>query len=266
MKVGYLGTLFTDDRTWFTNNQNLTFRFNNGVPNQLTQSISPWVNNARAAWHALYAQEQWTLGRLTLQGALRFDHAASWFPRRRVTSASGVTSIEHDFVGVREHASGNVSRTAHAGELRDLVVQRFQVLDVDGREHVDVGVQQVARCPRSAWRARRPARWCARARRPGTARGAHEDAGQVHLLELVPPVVDRSSGDLLQALRHRRGLVAAVGLEDADDDVASGLGLGLALLQHAVGLADARRHAEEDLVAARPPRADATRPAAFTES
>jgi hypothetical protein len=28
---------------------------------------------------ALFAQEQWTLKRLTLQGALRFDHAWSYF-------------------------------------------------------------------------------------------------------------------------------------------------------------------------------------------
>ena len=53
------------------------------MPNQLTQSISPWVNNARAGWHALFAQEQWTLGRLTLQGALRFDRASSWFPEQQ---------------------------------------------------------------------------------------------------------------------------------------------------------------------------------------
>ena len=71
----------TDDRTWSTNNQNLTYRFNNGVPNQLTESISPWVNNARAGWHALFAQEQWTHGRLTLQGALRFDRADQLVPR-----------------------------------------------------------------------------------------------------------------------------------------------------------------------------------------
>jgi hypothetical protein len=83
LQVGYLGTLFTDDRTWFTNSQNLTFRVSNGVPNQLTESISPWVNNARAGWHALFAQEQWTLGRLTLQGALRFDRATSWFPQQQ---------------------------------------------------------------------------------------------------------------------------------------------------------------------------------------
>ena len=83
LKVGYQGTLLTDDRTWSSNNQNLTYRVNNGVPNQLTQSISPYVNNARADWHAFFVQEQWTLGRLTLQGALRFDRSTSWFPEQQ---------------------------------------------------------------------------------------------------------------------------------------------------------------------------------------
>jgi len=83
LKIGYQHTLMTDDRTWMTNNQNLTFRFNNGVPNQLTESISPWVNNARAGWDAVFAQEQWTRDRLTLQAALRFDRAASWFPAQQ---------------------------------------------------------------------------------------------------------------------------------------------------------------------------------------
>ena len=47
LKVGYQHTLMTQDIAWMTNNQNLTYRFNNGVPNQLTQSISPWMNRAR---------------------------------------------------------------------------------------------------------------------------------------------------------------------------------------------------------------------------
>jgi hypothetical protein len=80
LKVGYQHTFMTDDRTWLTNDQNLTYRFNNGVPNQLTESISPWVNNARAGWDGAFIQEQWTLQRVTLQGALRFDRARSWFP------------------------------------------------------------------------------------------------------------------------------------------------------------------------------------------
>ncbi len=83
MKVGYQGTYMTDDRTWFTNSQNLAYRVDNGVPNQLTELISPWVNNARASWHAVFAQEQWTAGRLSLQGALRYDHAGSWFPAQQ---------------------------------------------------------------------------------------------------------------------------------------------------------------------------------------
>jgi hypothetical protein len=83
LKIGYQHTFMTDDRQWFTNNQNLTYRVDNGEPNQLTQSISPWVNNARAGWDALFVQEQWTRGRLTLQGALRFDRARSWLPAQQ---------------------------------------------------------------------------------------------------------------------------------------------------------------------------------------
>jgi hypothetical protein len=83
VRIGFQHALMTDDRTWMTNNQNLTYRVNNGVPNQLTQSISPWVNDARAGWDAVFAQERWTRGRVTLQGAVRFDRARSWFPEQQ---------------------------------------------------------------------------------------------------------------------------------------------------------------------------------------
>jgi hypothetical protein len=83
VRIGYQRTFMTDDRTWMTNDQNLTYRFNNGQPNQLTQSISAWVNNARVAWDGLFIQETWTRDRLALQGALRFDRARSWFPAQQ---------------------------------------------------------------------------------------------------------------------------------------------------------------------------------------
>src|SRR5688572_10901872 len=83
VKVGYQRTFMTQDITWKTNNQNLTYRFNNGVPNQLTQSISPWTNRARTMWDAVFAQERWTRGRLTVQAAVRFDRAWSWFPAQQ---------------------------------------------------------------------------------------------------------------------------------------------------------------------------------------
>jgi hypothetical protein len=83
LKVGYQHALMYDNRNWFTNNQNLTYRLNNGVPNQLTQSISPWVTRSRLSQDVLFAQDQWTRGRLTLQGAVRFDRARSWFPEQQ---------------------------------------------------------------------------------------------------------------------------------------------------------------------------------------
>jgi hypothetical protein len=82
VKVGYQHTLMTQDAVWTTNTQNLTYRFSNGVPNQLTESISPWTNHWRTGWDAVYAQERWTRDRLTVQGALRFDRAHSWFPEQ----------------------------------------------------------------------------------------------------------------------------------------------------------------------------------------
>jgi hypothetical protein len=83
LRVGYQGTYLSDIRTWYTNSQDLAYQFNNGVPNRLTESISPWVNNGLGAWHAVFVQDQYTSGRVTLQGALRFDHSASWYPQQQ---------------------------------------------------------------------------------------------------------------------------------------------------------------------------------------
>jgi hypothetical protein len=83
LKIGYQGNYLTDDQVWYTNDEQLAYRLNNGVPNQLTQYIAPYQRDSRAAFYGIYAQEQWTQGRLTLQGALRFDYARSWFPEQQ---------------------------------------------------------------------------------------------------------------------------------------------------------------------------------------
>jgi len=82
MKVGYQGTWMTDNRIWMTNDTQLSYRVSNGIPNQLQMSLSPYQNDGRAGWHAGFVQEQWSHGKLTLQGALRFDLASSWFPEQ----------------------------------------------------------------------------------------------------------------------------------------------------------------------------------------
>jgi hypothetical protein len=82
MKIGYQGTWMVDKRIWMTNDTQLTYRVSNGIPNQIQMSLSPFQNDGYAGWHAGFVQEQWTHGRMTLQGALRFDVASSWFPEQ----------------------------------------------------------------------------------------------------------------------------------------------------------------------------------------
>jgi hypothetical protein len=84
VKVGYQGALLYDDRKNFTNSEFLQYRFNNGVPDQMTLTISQFPIRQRVRFDALFAQEQWTLRRITVQGALRYDHAWSYFPEQQV--------------------------------------------------------------------------------------------------------------------------------------------------------------------------------------
>jgi hypothetical protein len=84
MKFGYQGAHHEDDRTSFTNSNFLAYRVNNAVPNQFTMSLNPFTSQSRVRYTAFYAQEQWTLGRVTVQGALRYDHSWSYFPAQQI--------------------------------------------------------------------------------------------------------------------------------------------------------------------------------------
>ena len=41
MKFGYQGTFYVDDEQIFTNDENVVYRLNNGVPNLITQTLDP---------------------------------------------------------------------------------------------------------------------------------------------------------------------------------------------------------------------------------
>src|SRR5262249_54250705 len=66
------------------NDLNLAYTYLNGAPSSLTQSLRVFVQSDRVRYDALYGQDQWTLGRFTLQGALRFDHAWSYSPDQTI--------------------------------------------------------------------------------------------------------------------------------------------------------------------------------------
>jgi hypothetical protein len=63
----------------------LRYTFNNQQPTQLTISARPFVTRADMDHDlGLYAQDRWTLARMTVNAALRFDYFATSFPEQRL--------------------------------------------------------------------------------------------------------------------------------------------------------------------------------------
>jgi hypothetical protein len=81
VKVGYQGS-FADVRNGrVANNTQMRYTFINGVPNSVSYYLAPtWDQHDRSSTIGLFAQDQWTRGRMTFQGALRYDRAWSWSP------------------------------------------------------------------------------------------------------------------------------------------------------------------------------------------
>ena len=80
MKLGYQGSLLINETNRVRNATLLSYRFNQGVPNQFSVAIPEWRTADTTSVAAFFIQDTWTRGRLTLQGALRYDRAWSWSP------------------------------------------------------------------------------------------------------------------------------------------------------------------------------------------
>ena len=87
MKFGYEGSYLVEDIENHGNDLNLAYQFNGGRPSQLTESLRVFKQKDRVRTAALYVQDQWTRGRMTLQGALRFDNARSYSPEQTIGPA-----------------------------------------------------------------------------------------------------------------------------------------------------------------------------------
>jgi hypothetical protein len=84
-KFGYNGLWDYDDQdSNRANSQGLVYQFNNGVPNQFWELSGEFQSEWRTRFDAFFAQDTWTMNRMTLQGAVRYDHAWSYYPPSRI--------------------------------------------------------------------------------------------------------------------------------------------------------------------------------------
>ena len=66
-------------------NQAVDYRFNNGVPNRITQHATPFLQRDRTkAELGLFVQDQWTIDRLTLNLGVRMDYFNGYVPEQTV--------------------------------------------------------------------------------------------------------------------------------------------------------------------------------------
>ena len=116
MKFGYQGAHHEDNRA--PGGPEISYRFNNGIPNQLTERIRDFRSYSRVRYMAFYGQDQWTRGRLTLSGGLRYDHSWSYYPEQSiggVTFLPLVTTFAHS-----EGVEGYHDITPRMGAVYDL--------------------------------------------------------------------------------------------------------------------------------------------------
>lgn len=81
LKFGYQGAFQRSTIGREANDTLMRYSFNNRQPTGFGFYIAPrWEVTDRTATTSFYVQDQWTINRLTVQGAMRFDRAWSWSP------------------------------------------------------------------------------------------------------------------------------------------------------------------------------------------
>ena len=83
MKVGFTNNWASTTNTAETNSSSTSYRFNNGIPNQLTMHGTPTRGTTLVkADLGLFVQDRWTYRRMTLNLGVRYDHFKGGYPEQ----------------------------------------------------------------------------------------------------------------------------------------------------------------------------------------
>lgn len=87
-KAGFTHSHGYEGRVTSDGDQPLTYRFNNGIPNLITQRALPLSGQVNVGHNlAIYAQDKWSVRHFTASYGLRYDYFASSFPEQHVGPA-----------------------------------------------------------------------------------------------------------------------------------------------------------------------------------
>jgi hypothetical protein len=118
-KVGFNRTHgYLEQETY--NYQPYQYRFNNGVPNQVTLFATPFTARSNQDNDlGLFGQDQWSMNRMTLNLALRYDYFATSFPEQHVGPGPLVPTRNLTFPAQKNLAWHDLTyRTGLAYDLR----------------------------------------------------------------------------------------------------------------------------------------------------
>jgi hypothetical protein len=206
----------------------------------------------RAAQGELAQRDQVALAEEVAHRALGLCRQIHLAVAQAVQQFLGRQIDERHFVSAIEHAIGHRLPHANAGDAPDHVVHAFQMLHVDGRVHVDARVQQFLHVL-PAFRVTRALD--VRMREfvdEQQLRFAREGGVEVELRQHLSAIVDARKRQGFEAVEQRKCFLAAMRFDHADDDIAPVSLRPARGLQHRVGLAHARRCAEEQFQAPAP--------------
>jgi hypothetical protein len=107
-KTGFLDTFGTRREDYNNIPANVRYRFNNGVPNLITEIATPYgFRSNLGAELGVYAQDKWTLDRLTLNLGVRFDYLNINFPEQSLEPGGlvpnrNITFPKNDYLGWKD--------------------------------------------------------------------------------------------------------------------------------------------------------------------
>jgi hypothetical protein len=160
IKVGYTGTFIEVHNGRVPNHTQLRYTFNSNAPVSAAcpaggsprlcpvavsyMLASRWDQHDRTQTLGFFAQDQWTVGRLTLQGGVRFDRAWSWAPAEgngtATTSAFNTAPITFErTVSVR----GYNDITPRFGVAYDLFGNGKTALKINGGKYLEAATGDV---------------------------------------------------------------------------------------------------------------------------